>query len=663
MRSTRKLMRGVAIAACLPLAVTAVHFSDSTATASSPSSTVSWDGERQEIDGFGGAFAFHKAGSIQRLGEPLTSQILDMIFDKNTGIGLDIVRTVVGDGGTWGDPLYDGPAETIMPEQGVLVWDEPDWDEKKDDFDQYQVWLMREAMARGVDQIVATVWSPPAWMKQNNSVIGTGQNNRIRPDMYQEFADYLAEYVLGYKEHFGIDITHVSPTNEPDLGTSYSSSRWTPDELNVFVRDHLGPTFEARNIDAEIVVGEAVGFSDQWVRPALNDPQTVEYVDIVSAHAYTGLVQGQTAPNVNNWQLSNSLGKRIWQTEYMNNGSAIDGLFVRNTIDDGIRYATLIANMFDDVSLNGYFWWWPASNSGADGSNLIRLMNDGSPQRPTPTETGLYRVFKRYYAIGNYSRFIDPGWVMIDADKQPTDDVIVTAYKNPGTDQFAIVAVNRNPGTYAGARTVTFDLNDFPAGIETVVPYRTSANENLDTLDDVAVDDGSFTVELRGSSITTFVPKQHELPDLTDRKDVFSSYLAEENDGYSPGLEVRSLPDGTVTMSNIRHDTWIRYNSVNFGDGSAAGYLNQKGQLRMHARVASESGGTIEVRLGDPQSGVLVGEFEVPPGDPNEWTTVTTDIDTSPDGANGYHDMYLVFKNAPRHNIRMFTVDYFTFSD
>src|SRR5699024_12794079 len=90
-------------------------------------SVVKWDEELQGIDGFGGSFAFHKAGSIMRLDEPLRTQILDLLFSQEIGIGLSIVRNIVGDGGIddWGDKEYDGPTETIIPKPGEYVWDNP----------------------------------------------------------------------------------------------------------------------------------------------------------------------------------------------------------------------------------------------------------------------------------------------------------------------------------------------------------------------------------------------------------------------------------------------------------------------------------------------------------------------------------------------------------
>src|SRR5699024_10054982 len=134
-----------------------------------PVSVVKWDEELQEIDGFGGSFAFHKAGSIMRLDEPVRTQILDLLFSQEKGIGLSIVRNIVGDGGIddWGDKEYDGPTETIMPNPGEYVWDNPNWN--NEEFDEYQIWIMNEAKKRGVDTFLSTAWSPPAWTKENGS--------------------------------------------------------------------------------------------------------------------------------------------------------------------------------------------------------------------------------------------------------------------------------------------------------------------------------------------------------------------------------------------------------------------------------------------------------------------------------------------------------------
>ncbi|WP_233531936.1 carbohydrate binding domain-containing protein [Paenibacillus alkalitolerans] len=254
---------------------------------------------------------------------------------------------------------------------------------------------------------------------------------------------------------------------------------------------------------------------------------------------------------------------------------------------------------------------------------------------------------------------------MIGADHNPAQDVKIDAFKDPATGNFAIVAINRSEND----QKVTFQLNQFPNGINELVPYRTSGNENLKKLEAVEVVGNAVTVELKGSSVTTYVPKSSELPDLDIPKDVFSTYEAEENDGQSADFAVSRNDEGKSFITNVQNGDYVKYGNVNFADGTANGLtvngvLVKKGVLAMNAHVASLAGGTIEVRLDDPVNGKAVGTMTVPPlNDPDNWITVSTMIDTNPaDGANGIHDMYLVFKGGANGQ-PLFNADGFSFGD
>ena len=73
---------------------------------------------------------------------------------RKKGIGLSIVRNIIGDGGDWGEAI-DGPTPSIQPEEGVWNWSG----------DEDQIPLMKAAAQRGCTRFVSTAWSPPAWMK------------------------------------------------------------------------------------------------------------------------------------------------------------------------------------------------------------------------------------------------------------------------------------------------------------------------------------------------------------------------------------------------------------------------------------------------------------------------------------------------------------------
>lgn len=606
-------------------------------------STIKWNSLQQNIDGFGGSEAFGKAANIMNLKEPVRTQILDLIFSKEKGIGVSILRNIIGDA--------NNSNYIIEPEKGKFVWEDANWETKKANFDKEQIWLMNEAKKRGVTTFMSTAWSPPSWMKTNNAYEGL-KTGKLKTECYQDYADYLAEYVLGYKKYFDIDISYISPANEPTIAPEYAGCLWTGEEYNIFVRDYLGPTFKAKDVKAKIMMPEHMNFTESLAVPALNDPVTLQYIDVVATHAY-GI--GNTVPAL---PVSNGKGKTIWQTEYMNQGEKLQ-TFKNNTMQDALRYGNLIGNMFSVPRVNAYFWWWLAASNLADGSDLIRLSTIGTNN--STSVTGQYRIFKRFYAFGNYSRFIRPGFVMIDSDKKPTNNTFITACKDPKTNNFAIVAINNSNKP----QTINFKLSDFSGSLDSVVPYRTSPNENMKKLQNIKVINNSFTMELKPSSITTFIPKDFELNALPDIKDVYSTYEAEENDGQTKGLKIEDCTDGGKMITNIKKGNYIKYSNVNFADGTANGVEGKTAILSMNARINSINGGIIELKLDDPVNGKVVGTITVPKSDDEKhekWTTASAMINTKQgEGANGIHDLYIVF-NGDKDK-EMFNVNYFEFSD
>jgi len=71
-----------------------------------------------------------------QLSRATRKKILDLLFSPAEGIGLSMVRNIVGDGGAWGTPL-NGPTPSIEPKEGVWNWTG----------DEEQIWLMQEAAA------------------------------------------------------------------------------------------------------------------------------------------------------------------------------------------------------------------------------------------------------------------------------------------------------------------------------------------------------------------------------------------------------------------------------------------------------------------------------------------------------------------------------------
>jgi glucuronoarabinoxylan endo-1,4-beta-xylanase len=432
---------------------------------------------QQTIDGFGASGAFRQAENLKGMNATEVTKILDLLFSPTTGVGISIVRNMVGDGSTseWGNSI-DGPIDTIEPTKGTWNYNAADG----------QIWFMQEAKKRGVNIFVSTVWSPPRWMKTNNSCINGGS---LSTSAYADFATYLVNYVVEYmKNRNGIDIYGISPSNEPDMSVGYSCCLWSADQFNTFIKNNLGPHLRAAAPNTKIILGESSQWTEAPALTALNDATTVGYVDIVAAHNYgnSNYPKLTTASNKN---------KKVWETEISNLNSN------DSSITDGLKWARQIHDFLVNAGGNSWSYWWaiyykvggsyPNSGEGLIGINV---------------SNSTWVTNKRLYTFGNYSKFIRPGWVRLTTSTSTINQVSITAFKNPNSSECAMVAINQSGSTQA----VQFHFNGNT--ITTVTPYVTSASSDLAKQAAITANaSGVFSYTLAANSVTTFVGGQGTL--------------------------------------------------------------------------------------------------------------------------------------------------------
>ena len=195
------------------------------------------------------------------------------------------------------------------------------------------------------------------------------------------------------------------------------------------------------------------------------DPTTAAQVGILAAHDYT-YVTNPSAPT--------NYGKSVWETE-VSTFDTYDG-----SITNGLAVATMVHNFLTLANVNAWHYWWLIPYS-TDNEGLTD--QGGNPA-------------KRMYALGQFSKFVRPGWKRIDVSG--SGDVLVSAYKDPGSGNFAIVAINPDSST----QSTTFSLSGL--SVTTVIPWITSASLSLASQTAVSVSGSAFTYSLPASSITTF---------------------------------------------------------------------------------------------------------------------------------------------------------------
>ena len=443
--------------------------------------TVNLNDVHQTIDGFGVAQPGGDQNQIppqfsapwlSTYPEPTRSHIMDLAFSEVKGIGLTILRM---------------RAEGMM-EPAPGVWN---------DVDPAQAWVMQEAVARGPVKLIASVWSPPAWMKDNNSTLGgrcantgaacfldsecrqSGQFNACLPgrllgSRFQNYADFLSHFAGPWAAANGVDIYALSFANEPDSGIhTWDSCQWSSNDIATFLSNHLGPTFAASQIATKVIVPESSSWdpAEPLMSATYANQSARNRVDIVAGHLYGG---NPAQP----FQTALNRGKRVWQTETSQRHNIWD-------IESALAWGKDIHDGLTGAQISAWLWFIMfAGEADTEVGGLIGAIPWGGA-KASPS----------FFVLGNYSKFVRPGFVRIGATS--TGMLDVSAYRDPTSDQVVVVAINRN----AQALNVKFNLLGSTTA-RTMTQYITSASQSLQRQRPIPI--GS-TMQIPGHSIVTYV--------------------------------------------------------------------------------------------------------------------------------------------------------------
>jgi glucuronoarabinoxylan endo-1,4-beta-xylanase len=314
----------------------------------------------------------------------------------------------------------------------------------------------------------STSWTPPKQYKDNNSLVAG--NLKSDSASMQGFANHLVKYVQDVKKNNSIDLYAVSCQNEPDADVTWDGCYWTGEQFRVFVRDYWGPACKKAGITAKRMISESVKNDLAISDPSLKDTNAAKYVDIIGDHLYDG------GPYP--YPLADSLHKPYWETE-------IGGM---KGIDTSIGNAIMWANQIHDClvrcNMNAYHFWWLVNNNTNDDEGLCN-----SNGLPTP----------RMFALGNFSKFIRPGFVRIGATDSPASGIAVSAYYGRTDSRLVIVAIN------SGAEIkLDFTISGIPEG-KTAVPWLTDNSHRLERQTPVPLSNKAFYYTMPSKSIATFV--------------------------------------------------------------------------------------------------------------------------------------------------------------
>jgi glucuronoarabinoxylan endo-1,4-beta-xylanase len=157
-------------------------------------------------------------------------------------------------------------------------------------------------------------------------------------------------------------------------------------------------------------------------------------------------------------------------------------------LDPGMKSGLAVAEKIHDSLVSGnvnvFHWWWLNASGKTDGSGL--------------TEKG--QLVRRAWVLANWSRFVRPGFVRVDATPKPQADVFASAFVDPVSGRVVVVATNESEEALAQQFAIGGG-----AVATTITPWITSDDLALAAQEPIAVTDGAFSYTLPPRSVTSFV--------------------------------------------------------------------------------------------------------------------------------------------------------------
>ena len=400
----------------------------------------------QTITGFGGSFTEASAHLLNKLSKENRKKILDAYFSEN-GANYSLTRTTIA------SCDFSLKNYTYAKVENDLALEHFTIEDDKDDI--IPMILEAKAISKEGFNIIASPWSCPPWMKDNKSYVG----GKLLPEYNDTFALYFSKYLEAYKNE-GINIWGVTVINEPHgNGNNWESTLFSPEEMTLFVQNHLGPKLERDGWNEIKILGydqNRAGLKE-WVDAMYKDEKTSKYFAGTAIHWYESTYEVfpealqyayNKAPNKYLIQTEACVDSEIphWQddawywkkeaTDWGWDWASEKEKYLHPKYAPVNRYAEDIIGCLNN-QVDGWVDW-----------NMV-LDRQGGPNwfknwcvAPVIVDDKNDEVYftPLYYVMSHFSKFMRPGAVKIGCEAN-NKDVKVTAVQNPD-NSIALVIFN-----------------------------------------------------------------------------------------------------------------------------------------------------------------------------------------------------------------------------
>ena len=448
----------------------------------SPGERITFDtyDKLQTVDGFGAGIK-RRTEDLYILNDSFREQVEQYCFGD---LEVNMIRFFV---------YHDLEPENDNNDPYVLDETQLDWTRYDSDPSNWRTRYVGEALQNafalstfGFDHIIGNSNSAPAWLKTN------GQHNNggtLISGGESEFSEFLVAFINGMNSRYGVEVTAISPTNEPDYEVSYESMNTTPSELSSILIN-LNARLSNSGLDnIKIISPECFRVESQntgtsatnYINSMFNNSSVEEAVDIVGTHTYAD-------PNHNaNWDALRvaANGKPVWVTESANLQST------DQSMTDAANYIKWILRGFNEGGVTAYMlhlFYEEADNNGY--SSLVAW-----------TPTGQIILPKRYYTFKHFTNLVKKGYSLINSSSSEDDQIYVGAFISE--DESKIVLQVFNEGD---ERDFSIDIPFGGISFERFLTSDSTAdNFSSQGFNEIDYSDRYFTATFPELSLTSFV--------------------------------------------------------------------------------------------------------------------------------------------------------------
>lgn len=370
----------------------------------------------QTVDGFGFTLTGGSAHSINQLSTSKKQELLQELFGSSaTAVSINYLRISIGASDLNStvfsyDDMPSGQTDLTLTNFSLAP-------------DAELIQLLKDILVINPNiKIMATPWSPPVWMKDNNSSIG----GSLQTQYYDVYAQYFVRYIQAMQAE-GIHIDAITPQNEPLHPGNNPSMLMTALQQAQFIKANLGPAFQTAGFTTKIVAYDHNCDQPQYPITVLNDAAANPFVDGSAFHLYAGDISALTTvhtafPN-----------KNLYFTEqYTASTGSFDGdlkWHIKNVVIGSMRNWSKTAlewNLANDASFGPHTAGGCTTCKGAI------------------TVTGSFSFERNvgYYIIAHASKFVPAGSIRINSTQ--TGTLSTVAFKTPANKK-VLIAVNENP--------------------------------------------------------------------------------------------------------------------------------------------------------------------------------------------------------------------------